>query len=50
MLAGYVQIGQHEEALAFFREMIGANVVPNESTLVTVLSGCAQSGCLEFGK
>ncbi|XVE54382.1 hypothetical protein DITRI_Ditri03aG0076300 [Diplodiscus trichospermus] len=50
MIAGYVQTGQHEEALAFFKEMIGANVVPNESTLVTVLSACAQSGSLDFGK
>lgn len=50
MIAGYLQTGQHEEALAFFRDMIGANVVPNESTLVTVLSACAQSGSLDFGK
>ncbi|MBA0821098.1 hypothetical protein Goarm_017974 [Gossypium armourianum] len=50
MIAGYVQAGQYEDALAFFKEMIEANVVPNESTLVTVLSGCAQSGSLEMGK
>lgn len=50
MIAGYVQAGQYEDALAFFKEMIEANVVPNESTLVTVLSGCSQSGSLEMGK
>ncbi|XP_039043590.1 pentatricopeptide repeat-containing protein At1g08070, chloroplastic-like [Hibiscus syriacus] len=53
MIAGYVQTGRYEKALAFFEEMIGgsgANVVLNENTLVTVLSACAQSGSLETGK
>ena len=35
--------------LAFFQEMLRANVRPNDSTMVTVLSACAQSGSLELG-
>ncbi|OMP09144.1 hypothetical protein COLO4_05756 [Corchorus olitorius] len=50
MIAGYVRSGQYEEALAFLEEMIRANVVPNESTLVSALSACAQCGNLEMGK
>ncbi|GLT26133.1 hypothetical protein SLA2020_012180 [Shorea laevis] len=50
MIAGYAQMGQYKEALDFFQEMRRANVMPNESTLVTVLSACAHSGFLELGK
>ncbi|KAJ9707795.1 hypothetical protein PVL29_000050 [Vitis rotundifolia] len=49
MIAGYAQSGRFEEALTFFQEMKRANVAPNESTMVTVLSACAQSGSLELG-
>ncbi|KAE7998841.1 hypothetical protein FH972_003343 [Carpinus fangiana] len=49
MIAGYAQCGWFEEALAFFEEMRKMNVPPNESTLVTVLSACAQSGSVELG-
>nr|POF05622.1 pentatricopeptide repeat-containing protein, chloroplastic [Quercus suber] len=49
MIAGYAQCGRFEEALALFEEMRKANVQPNESTMVTVLSACAQSGSVELG-
>ncbi|KAI9083243.1 hypothetical protein K1719_034775 [Acacia pycnantha] len=50
MIAGYAQSDRFEEALSCFREMLKANVSPNQSTLVTSLSCCAQSGSLEMGK
>ncbi|XP_038696151.1 pentatricopeptide repeat-containing protein At1g08070, chloroplastic [Tripterygium wilfordii] len=49
MIAGYTQSGRFSEALAFFDEMRAANVAPNESTLLTVLSACAHTGSLELG-
>ncbi|XP_062077981.1 pentatricopeptide repeat-containing protein At1g08070, chloroplastic [Humulus lupulus] len=49
MISGYGHSGRFEEASAFFKEMLKANVRPNESTIVTVLSSCAQSGSLELG-
>lgn len=50
MIAGYVQRDRFEEALNCFSEMQKANVSPNQSTLVTILSACAHSGSLELGK
>lgn len=50
MISGYAQSGRFEEALVLFSEMRKANVAPNESTMLTVLSACAQSGSLELGK
>ncbi|KAM6580252.1 hypothetical protein CsatA_004026 [Cannabis sativa] len=49
MISGYGHSGRFGEALLFFKEMLKANVKPNESTIVTVLSSCAQSGSLELG-
>ncbi|KAA8535065.1 hypothetical protein F0562_030068 [Nyssa sinensis] len=49
MVAGYAQSGRFEEALALFQEMGRAKVMPNNSTLVSVLSACARSGSLELG-
>ncbi|KAI6681714.1 hypothetical protein NL676_035595 [Syzygium grande] len=50
MIAGYSECGQFEEAMETFRGMQKVNVMPNESTMVTVLSACAQSGSIELGK
>ncbi|XP_019439867.1 PREDICTED: pentatricopeptide repeat-containing protein At1g08070, chloroplastic [Lupinus angustifolius] len=49
MVAGYVQSSRFEEALACFKEMQKANVPPNQSTMVTVLSACGHLGELELG-
>ncbi|CAN1120294.1 Pentatricopeptide repeat-containing protein At1g08070, chloroplastic [Linum perenne] len=49
MIAGYVHSGLFEEALEFFDEMITARITPNVSTMLSVLSACAQSGSLELG-
>uniref|UniRef100_A0A803MQB4 DYW domain-containing protein n=1 Tax=Chenopodium quinoa TaxID=63459 RepID=A0A803MQB4_CHEQI len=50
MIAGYVQSSRFDEAIAFFKELIRAGVTPNESTMLSVLSACAQSGNLELGR
>ncbi|KAJ4951959.1 hypothetical protein NE237_028791 [Protea cynaroides] len=49
MIAGYAQSGRYKEALDFFQDMLRANAQPNESTMVSVLSACAQLGSLELG-
>lgn len=50
MISGYSQANQPKEALRMFREMIAAGVEPIDATLVSVLSACAQNGCLELGR
>ncbi|KAD4384989.1 hypothetical protein E3N88_25157 [Mikania micrantha] len=50
MIAGYSQNNKPKEALELFYEMENAGLVPIESTLVCVLSACAQSGCLDLGQ
>ncbi|XP_061345232.1 pentatricopeptide repeat-containing protein At1g08070, chloroplastic [Gastrolobium bilobum] len=49
MIAGYVQCGRFEEALACFSQMQEANISPDQSTMVTLLSACGHSGSLELG-
>lgn len=49
MIAGYARMGRFDEALAFFEEMQRLKVAPNESTMVSVLSACAQLGSVELG-
>ncbi|KAI3522333.1 hypothetical protein L1887_00025 [Cichorium endivia] len=50
MIAGYSQNNKPKEALELFLDMENAGVVPIESTLVCVVSACAQSGCLDLGQ
>uniref|UniRef100_A0A0E0J893 Pentatricopeptide repeat-containing protein n=1 Tax=Oryza nivara TaxID=4536 RepID=A0A0E0J893_ORYNI len=50
MIAAYSQLNQPEEAVWLFREMIAAGVDPIDATLVSVLSACAQLGCLDLGR
>ncbi|XP_073012803.1 pentatricopeptide repeat-containing protein At2g29760, chloroplastic-like [Typha latifolia] len=50
MISAYSQANQPKEALNLFHEMIMANVEPIDATLVSVLSACAQSGCLDLGR
>lgn len=50
MIAGYVQSGRFEEALDCFSSMREADVEPNKSTMVSVLSACGHLGSLELGK
>ncbi|CAL5436214.1 unnamed protein product [Camellia sinensis] len=50
MIAGYSQNNRPKEALELFHDMEKGGLVPIESTLVCVLSACAQSGCLDLGQ
>lgn len=50
MITGYFQNGFSEEALSMFRAMQVLGFVPNDVTMVTVLSACAHAGALELGK
>lgn len=49
IIAGFSRCGKFDEALETFRKMQTNNISPNESTIVSVLSACAQSGCIELG-
>ncbi|GAB2212250.1 hypothetical protein Droror1_Dr00025601 [Drosera rotundifolia] len=50
MIAGYSQNKRPKEAIGLFHDMVEAGLVPNEATLVSVLSACAQSGSLNLGR
>ncbi|XP_057449226.1 pentatricopeptide repeat-containing protein At3g21470 [Lotus japonicus] len=50
MIAGYVQNGFGERALQAFEEMRAEGFEPDEFTVVSVLSACAQLGLLDAGK
>ncbi|KAG9459220.1 hypothetical protein H6P81_003728 [Aristolochia fimbriata] len=50
MIAGYAQNGRSEEAIELFEQMKFRNFKPNEVTLVSVLSACAQLGSVETGE
>lgn len=50
MICGYAQNRCANEALVLFDRMVVDKVEPNGATLASVLSACAQSGCLDFGE
>lgn len=50
MISGYTQANRSRQALALFHDMQKAIVEPNEVTMVSVLSSCAELGALETGK
>ncbi|PSS01814.1 Pentatricopeptide repeat-containing protein [Actinidia chinensis var. chinensis] len=50
MISGYSKVGMVNEAFGLFREMQNAGVVPDEVTLVSVISACAASGALGVGR
>ncbi|KAJ0977827.1 hypothetical protein J5N97_013301 [Dioscorea zingiberensis] len=50
MINGYVQAGHFKDALAIFREMQDAKIYPDEYTMVSLLTACAQLGALEAGE
>ncbi|KAK4759930.1 hypothetical protein SAY87_023061 [Trapa incisa] len=49
MIAGFSRSGKYYEAVETFRKMQRIGISPNESTLVSVLSACAQSGRIDLG-
>ncbi|KAK9289371.1 hypothetical protein L1049_007526 [Liquidambar formosana] len=50
MISGYAKIGMVNEALDSFREMQMAGIVPDEVTMVSVISACAVTGALHVGR
>ncbi|XP_027362020.1 pentatricopeptide repeat-containing protein At1g31430 [Abrus precatorius] len=50
MINGYVQFNRFEEAVVLFGRMQIRGVKPDKFIVVTLLTGCAQSGTLEQGK
>ncbi|XP_023758589.1 pentatricopeptide repeat-containing protein At1g08070, chloroplastic [Lactuca sativa] len=50
MISGYNQTNRCKEALSLFHDMQKANIEPNEVTMVSVLSSCAELGALATGK
>ncbi|KAK4356460.1 hypothetical protein RND71_025431 [Anisodus tanguticus] len=49
LIGGYVQAKRGKEALVLFQEMQTVNVKPDEVTMVSCLSACAQLGALDIG-
>ncbi|KHN39903.1 Pentatricopeptide repeat-containing protein [Glycine soja] len=50
LVAGYVQSNKFQDALRAFWDMLSDNVAPNDFTLSSVLSACAQMGALDQGR
>lgn len=50
MIAGYAQNGLHAQALEVSQEMLKAGERPDEATIVSLLSSCANSGALDIGQ
>lgn len=50
MICGYAQNDWFNEALLLFDQMVGHQFEPNGATLASVLSACAQEGCLLLGE
>ncbi|XP_057776447.1 pentatricopeptide repeat-containing protein At5g66520-like [Salvia miltiorrhiza] len=50
MIGGYVRRGSSAAAMRLFRSMQIAGARPDEITMVTVLSACADLGALELGR
>ncbi|XP_031256265.1 pentatricopeptide repeat-containing protein At1g08070, chloroplastic-like [Pistacia vera] len=51
LIGGYARNGCFFEVLDAFKRMLNErNVLPNDATLVTVLSACARLGALDLGK
>ncbi|KAG7598889.1 Pentatricopeptide repeat [Arabidopsis suecica] len=50
MMNGYVQFNRFDEALELFRCMQTKGIRPDNFVLVSLLTGCAQTGALDQGK
>ncbi|PON54089.1 Tetratricopeptide-like helical domain containing protein [Parasponia andersonii] len=50
MISCYVREGQFKESLDLFHKLCSSKVVPDEATLVSVLSACSQIGDLVIGE
>ncbi|ESQ48355.1 hypothetical protein EUTSA_v10022302mg [Eutrema salsugineum] len=50
MIDGYLRADCFNESLGIFREMQSAGLVPDEFTMVSVLTACAHRGAVEIGE
>ncbi|XP_043699143.1 putative pentatricopeptide repeat-containing protein At3g15930 [Telopea speciosissima] len=50
MIDGYLRANCFKEALGIFREMQAAKIKPDEYTMVSILTACANLGALEIGE
>ncbi|XP_043715329.1 pentatricopeptide repeat-containing protein At1g50270 [Telopea speciosissima] len=50
LIAGYVQCNRFKDALFAFQDMLLEHVEPNQATLPSVLTACAQLGALDQGR
>ncbi|XP_072977307.1 pentatricopeptide repeat-containing protein At5g15300 [Typha angustifolia] len=50
MIAGYVECGSHSHALELFDQMRHFGEQPDEITMLSLLSACADSGALDVGR
>ncbi|KAM3286823.1 pentatricopeptide repeat-containing protein like [Capsicum chacoense] len=50
MICGFAQNDRYGEAIQLFERMLADGMAPNEATLASVLSACAQSGSLQLGE
>lgn len=50
MISGYARIGMVNEGLGLFREMQKVGIMPDEVTMVSVISACAKAGALDLGR
>ncbi|OIV98307.1 hypothetical protein TanjilG_16634 [Lupinus angustifolius] len=50
MISGYVKVGEHQESLQLFFEMVDLSVEPNEFTLSSVIKACSELGYLKLGR
>ena len=50
MIGGYARVGLVEETFGLFREMQMAGVVPDQVTMVSVISACTSADSLDIGR
>lgn len=50
IIAGYIQVGDYHSALQLFNQMQIERVGPTETTLVSLLHACAETGALGIGR
>lgn len=50
MIAGYVLHGLHKRAFEMFDEMIGLGELPDDVTMLSLISSCAITGALDVGE
>lgn len=49
MISGYARLGDPDEAVKLFNKVLTTDITPNEITVATILSACANLGSLSLG-